>query len=251
MEKFKGTDLEWIKKEAFRLVKKHWGINYIPNIEFDILSQEEWDNWSKNNYNEDKTLLGLYHNKTKTIEFNTKINSTRSINDIRKTLLHELCHWYLHHNNLPHRDADKRFGHELIRVGLRPNTTPSHTNAYKEARKNKSWRTFELIDNGEDRISTKLYHPRKNTNDFIKDLKEVLEYLKDGIEKLENGEIEEFECEQVYAGEVASILESKYGYEIEEYPQHSIIMGDDYGNVGLHEMGELIEELEKDSEIIR
>ncbi len=251
MENFKGTDIDWIKKEAYKLVKKHWKIDYIPTIEIDITPQDEWDDWFKVNFNNDSSLWGLYHSNKKTIEFNTKTNSNLDSSTIRKILLHELCHWYLHHNNLPYRDADKRFGHELIRVGLRPNTVPSHTNAYKEARRDKSWRTFELIDNGEDKISTKLYHPRKNTNDFIRDLKEVMEFLKDEHEKLENDEIESSDYEQVYAGEVASILESKYGYEVEEYPKYSIIMGDDHGNIDLHEMEYLIDQLENDMKKVR
>jgi len=242
----KRVDLDWIKKEALRLVKNHWHIDYIPNIEFDILSQEEWDNWMKVNYNEDKSLWGLYRNSTKTIEFNTETNTRLDLKTIKDVLLHELCHWYLHHKGLPYRDADVRFGHELIRVGLKPNTTPSHTNAYKQARSDRGYRTFELIDNGEDKVVTRLYHPRKNKVDFARDLIEVCRYLKENIEKFKNGMVENLEYEMLYSGEIAGILTDKYGYKREEYPSYSIILGDEYGDIDEDELEWIIDRLESE-----
>lgn len=244
----KRLDLVWIEKEAHKLVEKHWGIDYIPNIVFDRTSKEDWDNYYPKE--EKSILLGLYHNKDMTIEFNSEINSRRTINQIRKTLLHELCHWYLHYNKLPHRDFDKRFGHELIRTGLKPNTTPSHHEAYKEARNEKRWRTFEIIDNGEDKISTKLYHNKKNVNDFVRDLKDTMIQLKDDFIKYEQGLIEEYDG--MHVGEVISYMRKHYGYTTEEYPVYSIIMGDDHGNFeDVYDFDSVINSLEDEIHKIR
>lgn len=225
---FKGIDLSWIKAEALKLVKKHWDIDFIPNIVFDRKTDEEWDNYFKEDYG---TLLGLYYDEDMTIEFNTKRNSNRTLAEIKKTLLHELCHWYLHYNDLPYRDADVRFAHELIRVGLRPNPIPAHYNAYKEARKDTPYHTFELVDNGEEKITTRLYHKRKNQNDFKKDLKNVMERLKAEFLKQQE-EYEKGESNyvvEIWVGEVVSALCEWHGYEQMEYPIYSTVIGNEYG----------------------
>ncbi|MFS0815374.1 SprT-like domain-containing protein [Lysinibacillus sp. 1P01SD] len=227
---YKGTDLSWIEAEALMLVKKHWGIDFIPNIVFDRSTDEEWDN----NFGKDDdkcTLLGVYWSKDMTIEFNTKQNSKRTLAEIKKTLLHELCHWYLHYNELPYHDSDVRFGHELIRTGLRPNTTPAHYNAYKEAKKDTRYHTFELVDNGEEKIVTRLCHKRKDQNDFKKDLKDVMKRLKaEFIKQQEEYEKGEYDSvDDIWVGEVVGALCEWHGYEEMEYPIYSIVIGNENG----------------------
>ncbi|RKJ14829.1 hypothetical protein D7X33_48170, partial [Butyricicoccus sp. 1XD8-22] len=201
-------DLEWLQEKARYLVKKYWGISEIPNIVLDRTSDEEWENYYPKE--ENRTLLGLYHNKDFTVEFNSKVNSRRKPIDIQKTLLHELCHWYLHINKLPHRDSDVRFACELIRVGAKPNTNHSHYNAYKEARKVKKNQVFEIIDNGENKVVTRLTHPKKDENDFKRDLKNCLIRIKNDFQ---DGNIDEYHSDDcMWVGDLSELMCKWYGY---------------------------------------
>ncbi|MFC8685953.1 SprT-like domain-containing protein [Brevibacillus porteri] len=227
--------LEWIQEQAKVLVMKHWGLDFIPEIVID--SDREYD-WS--------TCRGLYWNNTQTIEFNSKVNETRTRREIKKTLLHELCHWYLHYTGQPFRDSDERFARELIRVGIGGyhNRDEKSVKAAKLAKKRKHDERFEIYESIDgDVITTRLRHSRKNQDDFKRDLGKTLmrmhnEQFNDGI---------------IYAGDVADMLCEWYGYKVEPLAVYGIELSNDrsYGGIGdRDDISHILNELGFDKEEI-
>lgn len=205
--------LEWFKKQAQIMVKKHWRIDYIPEIVIDSDRERDWSN-----------TLAVYWNDTKTIEFKSAINERLPLSRLKKILLHELCHWYLHINDQPFRDGDKRFATELIRVGA--GSTHNHDEkaltAYTEAKKHKKIETFEIIERNSDQIIvSRLRHHRKNQDDFKKDLAETLIRM----------ESEREEDESIYPADVADKMVEWHGYKTDPIATCAIEIsqGDGYG----------------------
>lgn len=80
---------------------------------FDIEIEIVETKWSRTN--------GMYicnlETGRKWIRMSKPVNKSRSWNDVKGTLLHELVHWHLHTSGIPHRDGDIEFAKECIRVG--------------------------------------------------------------------------------------------------------------------------------------
>ncbi|KAF6565335.1 hypothetical protein G9G63_09245 [Paenibacillus sp. EKM202P] len=190
--------LEWLNKQAKQLVKKHWGLDEIPKITIDMDRKDlDW-----------KSAVGYYCSDIKTIAFSSEVNERRTERAIKRTLLHELCHWHLHATGQPYHDSNERFARELIRVGLgrRHNRDEKATLAAKIARKEKESERFEIIERNEDTIITiRLKHHRKNVDDFKKDLANTL------ISAHNNRD----EDEQIYPGDIADMMCKWYGYKKE------------------------------------
>ncbi|WP_137743338.1 SprT-like domain-containing protein [Robertmurraya siralis] len=220
--------VEWLENKARKLVKKHWGIKNIPKIVIDITSEDKWNKDADEPETESWTTFGLYHSKTQTIEFNSKVNETRSLKQIEDTLLHELCHWYLHTNGKNYRDRDRRFALELIRVGAKPSGTKVAKQAYKEAKLYKKYETFEIIERAGDIISHRIHHSRKNEDDFRQDLKKTLIEVYNDNQRDEDGDI--------LIGDVLEIMSEKYGYKIIPIAVYGLeLMGGRYGYSNLSE----------------
>ncbi|MGV6935882.1 hypothetical protein ACWA2B_10245 [Paenibacillus sp. CMM36] len=196
--------LEWLNKQAKELVKKHWGLNKIPEIclatRDSQLTKErklDWDNYA-----------GYYCSGIETVVLNNENNQRYTLRYIKRILLHELCHWYLHITNQPWHDSDKRFARELIRVGLgqRYNGDEQAVLAAKQAWKAKDEERFEIIERNEDTIITiRLKHHRKNVDDFKKDLANTLISVHNNRD----------EDEPIYPGDVANMMCKWYGYKKE------------------------------------
>lgn len=189
--------LEWLYKQAKQLVKKHWNIDQLPTIAIDLDRKLDWEK-----------AVGYYCSDIKTIVFNSQINKRRTLRAIKRTLLHELCHWYLHITGQKYSDSDERFARELIRVGLgrRHNRDEQSVLAAKIAREKKNREFFELIERNEEEIITiRLRHHRKNQDDFKKDLANTLIRIQNQRE----------EDELIYPADVAEKMSEWYGYKLE------------------------------------
>jgi len=215
-----SIELEWLEKQAKRLVKKHWGMETIPAIVLDRTPDEEWNNFLVEG--KPYTLWGLYHPIDQTVEFNTKVNTYRKPSDVVKTLLHELCHWYLHIHELPYRDTDSRFACELIRVGLKANNIPSHQLAFKEAKRIKRQQVFEVIENSEFHVVTRFTHNRKDENDFKRDLKSTVIRMKSQFDEDGNS---------IYIGDLLDNVCEWYGYKALPSADYSIILGGEHAEL--------------------
>lgn len=95
---------------ADELALKWWGVKYDGIIE---LRNRRWKNingrfWAP--FPGNKNVLPI-------IEMCKKRNSQRTEEEVKGTLLHELVHWRLFSLGIPHRDTDKEFVEEAIRVG--------------------------------------------------------------------------------------------------------------------------------------
>ncbi len=196
--------IEWLNNQAKQLVKKYWGLNHIPNIclttrDSDLTKEKnlDWDNYA-----------GYYCSGIETVVLNNENNARYTLRSIKRTLLHELCHWYLHTSNQPWRDSDERFARELIRVGLgrRHNKDEQASLAAKKAWESKANERFEIIERNEDGIITvRLKHHRKNVEDFKRDLANTL--IKAHNERTED--------ETIYPGDIADMMCKLYGYKVE------------------------------------
>ncbi|MFE6075644.1 SprT-like domain-containing protein [Paenibacillus sp. NPDC057886] len=192
------VSLDWLNKNAAMLVKKHWGLKHIPKIEID-LERDSFD-WKRN--------VGYYCNDIETIVFSSQVNKRKSEREIKKILLHELVHWYLHTTGQRFRDSDERFARELIRVGLgkQHNSDEQSVLAAKAAWKRKKDERFEIIEENEEGIITaRLRHHRKNGEDFKRDLANTL--IRAHNEREEDITI--------YPGDIADMMCEWYGYKLE------------------------------------
>ncbi|MDQ4711679.1 SprT-like domain-containing protein [Bacillus subtilis] len=79
------TNKQWLEKEAYKIVKRYWNLNEIPNIALDSPKELPEYHWR-----------AAYFPKTKTIAFRSDVLCLKTKEEIIKVLIHELCHWYLH-----------------------------------------------------------------------------------------------------------------------------------------------------------
>lgn len=98
------------KKERFEqiveeLVSNYWSINERPSIVLDPFEQLH------------VPFLGAYEESTRSLIFHMGMIALLEENEVKKTVLHELCHWYLHITGQNYKDGDVRFAQEIIRVG--------------------------------------------------------------------------------------------------------------------------------------
>jgi predicted SprT family Zn-dependent metalloprotease len=196
--------VEWLEKQAKQLVKKYWNIKHIPNIVIDSDREADWTN-----------VVGYYWSDTQTIEFKNEINKNRTLREIKRTLLHELCHWYLHTTGQRWRDSDERFARELIRVGLgrRHNKDEQAQLAAKQAWERKKKEFFEIYEvNDETILVSRMSHHRKDQNDFKKDLAQTLIKIHNSRE----------EDDLIYPTDVAEKMSEWYGYKIEPLAVYGI-----------------------------
>ena len=101
------TDLNTLYSFAKEQALLHW------NREFDIEIELVNTPWRR--------TRGMYIQNIETgrnwIRMSRKTNTTRSWEDVKGTLLHELVHWHLHTSDMPYRDRDIEFARECLRVG--------------------------------------------------------------------------------------------------------------------------------------
>ncbi|WP_211338217.1 hypothetical protein [Brevibacillus gelatini] len=236
--------IEWLEKQAKQLTKKHWSINEIPTIllvtrqsPLTIECKLDWDNYA-----------GYYCSDIKTVVLNNENNERYTLRHIKRILLHELCHWYLHTTGQPWRDSDERFARELIRVGLgrRYNRDEQAVLAAKEAWKRKKNECFELIERtGSEIITIRLRHHRKNQEDFKKDLANTLIRIHNQRE----------EDEYIYPADVAEKMSEWYGYKLEPIAVYAIEIsaggGWGEGHIGdRDDIAWLLEKLDVEPDII-
>lgn len=168
-----GTiNVQWLRSEAYRLVKKHWNLDSIPHIQVDVLNDNEWREKEQKIVKLPATnMLAFYSSKEQLIEFNSTANARQSKSQIRGTLLHELCHWYLHINNRSWKDSDVSFARLLIdvRASNTCNSDEDAKNAMKKAQAYRRNEVFEVRDKELD-VTIHLKHPSKSDKDFREDL---------------------------------------------------------------------------------
>lgn len=201
--------VDWFNEQARRLVIKHWGLERIPRIVIDLDQDLDWEN-----------CVAYYCNDIRTIAFNSGINKKKTQQELKKILLHELCHWYLHITEQPHRDSDERFARELIRVGIPKfhNFDEKSRKAATVARKSKREEAFEIYEENDGEIlTTRLKHSRKNKDDFIVDLRESLI-------KMHNERVSSVDCDDFYPVGVAEKMCEDYGYRIEPLAVYGITL---------------------------
>lgn len=210
--------IAWLNKHAKILVRRHWGLNHIPEIVIDLDRDSlDWDNY-----------VGYYCSDIETIAFNSYVNARRSEKAIKITLLHELVHWYLHTTGEKFSDSDERFARELIRVGLgrKHNIDEQSVLAAKKAWKRKKDERFEIVEENEDGVITaRLKHHRKNVDDFKKDLANTLI-------RVHNNREDDI---TIYPGDIADKMCEWYGYKLEPIAQIAIIVS----KRGSHWSGEI------------
>lgn len=97
---------------ADELSMKWWNVPFDGVIE---LKNRRWKNING------RFLRSMHENTSfeipAIIQMCTKRNGDRTEEEVKGTLLHELVHWRLFTLGVPHRDSDKEFVAEAIRVG--------------------------------------------------------------------------------------------------------------------------------------
>lgn len=222
-----SLNIDWLEREAKRLGKKYWGSEAIPTIHIDKnLEKEDW--------------LAVYRSKSKSIHFSYDKNKNRTKSELRKILLHELCHWNLHKKNKPYDDSDVEFALELLRVRAAStcNNDKESIKAMKEARKIKKQqrerRVFELRDSAYD-LDIILRHRNKTREEFKEDVKRaMIGFYNDTIKQCDenNTDYYGFSLE-----ELADMMCEWYGYErVDFHIVESISFTSEcYGNIGFRE----------------
>ncbi|PYZ97615.1 hypothetical protein CR205_03195 [Alteribacter lacisalsi] len=110
-----------LRKEASKLCRIHWGVDYTGGIE---LVQERWE--------ERNALFIVDHdNDQRCIQMSRPRNAERSLEGVIQSLLHELVHWRLQSLGLPFRDTDDAFIEEAIRVGASISLAEDAQKAYR------------------------------------------------------------------------------------------------------------------------
>ncbi|MGR0121680.1 protein sprT [Bacillus halotolerans] len=102
----RSPDENWIKSKIDEIVNDIWGINERPMVIVD--PDEELT----------KEFIGAYDPQLKALIFRSEFLAVNQKEYIEKVITHELCHWYLHTNNLPYRDQDLRFAQEIIKANV-------------------------------------------------------------------------------------------------------------------------------------
>ena len=115
------TTLEGLHVIANELCRKHWGVDYTGTIE---LVNRDWSCMNA-------CFISNRAKGTQKIRMSTKVNTRRPKEDVIGTLLHELVHWRLWTQEVPHSDVAYEFIAECIRVGAPISRTRSAQDAYK------------------------------------------------------------------------------------------------------------------------
>jgi hypothetical protein len=102
------TDLYQLANE---ISQEHWGIDYTGII--DLTNRR----WKRVDGRFSAPLLSQIHVAEPIIAFCSKRNAERTQEEVKGSLLHELVHWRLWSLGLPHRDTNKEFIAECLRVG--------------------------------------------------------------------------------------------------------------------------------------
>lgn len=117
----------WLESVVDDLVEEYWEIQDRPSIMLDPIERMP------------TPFMGAYDAPTHSLVFHSAMLALRDAEEIRSTVIHELCHWYLHVTGQPYRDEDVRFAQEIIRVGVEE-TINFHRedakNAYEKAKYN-------------------------------------------------------------------------------------------------------------------
>ncbi|MFW5434289.1 SprT-like domain-containing protein [Paenibacillus apiarius] len=103
------------------MCRKHWGVDYTGTIE---LVNREWSSMNG-------CFIHSREEGIQKIRMSTKVNTRRPREDVIGTLLHELTHWRLWTQKIPHRDINYEFIAECIRVGAPISRARSAQEAYK------------------------------------------------------------------------------------------------------------------------
>ncbi|WCF11597.1 M48 family metalloprotease (plasmid) [Paenibacillus thiaminolyticus] len=117
----------WLEAVVNELVPKHWGVDDRPSIMLDPIEHMP------------TAFFGAYDAPSRSLVFHSGMLALRSEEEIRTTVLHELCHWYLHITGEAYRDEDVRFAQEIIRVGVEETINYHREDArqaYEEAKRN-------------------------------------------------------------------------------------------------------------------
>lgn len=88
---------------AHRLSMECWGVPFTGRIE---VVQRDW-----------KRKRGYFQYEGSVIKFSKQKNRRRTMEEVLKTLLHELVHWRLYVEGKPNRDDTREFVEEAMRVG--------------------------------------------------------------------------------------------------------------------------------------
>ncbi|MFF2532468.1 M48 family metalloprotease [Brevibacillus sp. NPDC058079] len=112
--------IERLEKWIEELIIENWNISKKPILVFD---PEEVMNVA---------FKGAFEPYTNSLIFRSEMISVLSEEEMRKVLLHELCHWYLYETNQAYQDKDVRFAQEIIRLGIE-DTINIHNKEAREA----------------------------------------------------------------------------------------------------------------------
>lgn len=115
------TTLEGLYVIANEMCREHWGVDYTGTIE---LVKRDWSCMNA-------CFISNRSEGTQKIRMSTKVNARRDREAVLGTLLHELVHWRLWTQEVPHSDVDYKFIAECIRVGAPISKTRSAQDAYK------------------------------------------------------------------------------------------------------------------------
>lgn len=228
-----NVTIDWLNNHAKILVRKHWGLNHIPEIVIDLDRDSlDWDNY-----------VGYYCSDIETIVFSSQVNARKTERAIKRTLLHELVHWYLHTTGQKFLDSDARFARELIRVGLgrRHNPDDQSVLAAKEAWKQKKEERFEIIEkNADETIIFRLRHHRKNQDDFKKDLALTLI-------RMHNNKINDDSEYKIMPEDVAEMICEWYGYKLDPVAVYGIVISsnDRWGSGDVGDRDDIISVLDE------
>ncbi|TMW72808.1 hypothetical protein [Alteribacter natronophilus] len=111
-----------LRKEAGKLCRIHWGVEYTDGIE---LIQEPWEV-------RNARFIVDHDKDERYIQMSLPRNEERSRESVIQSLLHELVHWRLLSLGLPCRDTDDAFIAEAIRVGASISLAAEAQEAYRK-----------------------------------------------------------------------------------------------------------------------
>lgn len=94
---------ETLQIYAHRFSMACWGVPFTGEVE---IVPYDW-----------KRKLGRFLCEGSVIKFSKKMNGRQTMEEVLKTLLHELVHWRLHTTGKPAGDDSREFVEEAIRVG--------------------------------------------------------------------------------------------------------------------------------------
>jgi SprT-like protein len=104
------VSLETLYAWSDELAQKWWSRSYTDTIQ---LTNRRWARTNGRFW----ASIPVGVEKISFIEFSRKRNAGRTMEEVKGTLLHELVHWHLFTSGKPHRDSDREFVEECLRVG--------------------------------------------------------------------------------------------------------------------------------------